>query len=66
MIFHTSGLIPGVNTTSDEIITYLEPHDHTPFVGWRYNPGPVVDLVMKGEHISALHDIGGGRTRYVR
>lgn len=65
MTFHTSDLVPEVNTTSDEMITYLEPHDHPPFAGWRYNPGPVVDLVMEAEHISALYDIGDGRTRYV-
>ena len=65
MAFHTSGLIPGVNTTSDEMMTYLEVHNNPPFVGWRYNPGPIVGLLMEVEHISALYDIGGVRTRYV-
>lgn len=46
-------------------MTYLELHNHPPFVGWRYNPGPVVDLIMEAEHISALYDIGGGTTKYV-
>jgi hypothetical protein len=68
MTFHTSGLIPDVNTTSDELITYLEHQGgdgNPPFVGWRYNPGPIADLVVQAEHISLLYDIGGGMTRYV-
>lgn len=65
MTFRISGLVPGVNTTSDEMITYLEAHSSPPFVGWHYNPGPIVDSVMQAEHISALYEIGDGETRYV-
>ena len=65
MTFHTSGLIPLVNSTSDERITYLEPDAVPPFVGWRYDPGVLGGLVMQAEHVSLLNDLGGGATEYV-
>src|SRR5450756_2718809 len=37
MTFHTFGLIPVVNSTSNERITYLEPDTVPPFVGWRFD-----------------------------
>ncbi|TVY84081.1 hypothetical protein LSUE1_G001526 [Lachnellula suecica] len=60
MTLHTSGLIPGLNTTSDERITYLEPDSNPPWIGWRYDPGAIGGLLMQAEH-----DLGNGSTKYV-
>jgi len=65
MTFHSSGLIPFANSTSDERITYLEPDADPPFVGWRFDPGVLGGLVMQAEHVSLLNDLGGGVTEYV-
>ncbi|KAE9378247.1 hypothetical protein N431DRAFT_435416 [Stipitochalara longipes BDJ] len=65
MTFHTAGLIPLVNSTSNERITYLEPDAVPPFVGWRFDPGVLGGLVMQAEHVSLLNDLGGGKTEYV-
>jgi hypothetical protein len=65
MTFHTFGLIPVVNSTSNESITYLEPAAVPPFVGWRFDPGVLGGLVMQAEHVSLLQDLGDGTTEYV-
>ncbi len=65
MTFYTSGLIPVVNSTSNERITYLEPDAVPPFVGWRFDPGLLGGLVMQAEHVSLLQDLGDGSTKYV-
>ncbi|KUJ07531.1 uncharacterized protein LY89DRAFT_691619 [Mollisia scopiformis] len=64
MTFHTSGLILGFNTTSNELVTYLEPDATPPFVSWRLNAG-VLGVLMQAEHVSALWDLGNGSTSYV-
>jgi hypothetical protein len=67
MTFHTFGLIPVVNSTSNERITFLEPRpDSAPaFIGWRFDLGALGELQMQAEHVSVLHDLGGGTTEYV-
>lgn len=49
MTFHTSGLIPGVNTTSNERITGLEPGLEMPYIAWRYDGGELGDATMQAE-----------------
>jgi hypothetical protein len=64
--FHTDGLFPaGLNSTSDETMTYLEPDNVPPFVGWRLNEGIIGDLLFQAEHISVLWDLENGTTKYV-
>ncbi|KAH8743323.1 hypothetical protein F5882DRAFT_313477, partial [Hyaloscypha sp. PMI_1271] len=58
MTFHTFGLVPVVNSTSDERITYLEPEAMPPFIGWRFDPGMLGGLLMQAEHISLLAGFG--------
>jgi hypothetical protein len=65
MTFHSSGLLGGINSTSDERITYLEPNAASPFIGWEYNPGVIVGLATQAEHVSLLQDLGNGSTKYV-
>jgi hypothetical protein len=65
MTFHTSGLLPLVNSTSNERITYLESDAVPPFVGWRFDGGVIGGLVMQAEHVSLLNDLGNGDTEYV-
>lgn len=64
MTFYTTGLVPGVNTTSTEKVTYLQKHAKTPFVGWRSDIEATQET-MQAEHISVLVDEGRGKTRYV-
>jgi len=64
--FHTTGLFPvGANSTSGETMTYLEPGNLPPFVGWRLDEGAIGDLLFQAEHISLLWDLGDGTTKYV-
>lgn len=73
MTFHSAGLLPsGVNSTSGERVTYLEPRTAPPFIAWRYDPGILVELVMDAEHVSLLRSVGdasgegeGAGTEYV-
>ena len=65
MTFYSSGLIPLLNSTSNERITYLEPDAVPPFVAWRFDPGVLGGLVMQAEHVSLLQDLGDGKTEYV-
>lgn len=46
-------------------MTYLEPNNMPPFVGWRLDEGAVGDLLFQAEHISLLWDLGNGTTKYV-
>lgn len=64
MTLHTSGLVPGVNTISQEVISYLKPSYQTPFAGWYADAG--IGLAgLQAEHIILLKDLGGGMTEYV-
>jgi hypothetical protein len=65
MTFHTSGLTPPLNSTSAELITYLELEASPPFAGWRFDPGQVEGLLIQAEHLSVLQDLGNGSTKYV-
>jgi hypothetical protein len=65
MTLHSSGLFPGVNSTSGERITFLEPDAVPPFAAWRYDEGDLVGLVMNAEHVTVLDDLGNGTTRYI-
>jgi len=65
MVLHTSGLIPGINTTSNEAITFLEPEEGNSFMAWRYDGGEIGDAIMQAEHVSLLVDLGEEGTRYV-
>lgn len=65
MTFHTHGLLPVLNSTSNERVTYLEPDAMPPFVAWRYDGGLLGGLFMQAEHVSVLQDLGDGTTKYV-
>lgn len=65
MVVHSSGLVPGINTTSNEQITYLEPDAEPPFVAWIFSPGALAETLTQAEHVSLLQDLGNGSTRYV-
>ncbi|KAL2071898.1 hypothetical protein VTL71DRAFT_13133 [Oculimacula yallundae] len=64
MELHTFGLIPGLNTTSTEVVSYLEPNYPTPFAAWGVDSG--IGLAgLQADHVSLLRNLGGGRTEYV-
>lgn len=65
MTLHTDGLLAGVNTTSYEMITYLEPNSTPAFVAWALAGGVIGDAVLESEHVSLLNDLGNGSTEYV-
>ncbi|KAK7740262.1 hypothetical protein SLS63_001462 [Diaporthe eres] len=60
MTFVTSGIIPLVNTTSDEVVTVIDKNLPT----WRSNV-TVLGALIVAEHPNILVDEGGGVTRYV-
>jgi len=66
MTFYTRGLVPGLNTTSEERMTALEGGEEVvpKYIAWRYDGGPAGDLLMQAEHVSLLVEVEGG-TRYV-
>jgi hypothetical protein len=71
MVFTTSGLIDGANTTSNEIVTVLNPlptdveADATfAMSAWRDDDG-ADGAFVRAEHPSILTDAGDGQTRYV-
>lgn len=64
MTFHSSGLLPILNSTSQEIITHLSPESSPVFNGWRFDPGVVGGLLIQAEHINVLLETDSG-TRYV-
>lgn len=65
MTFHAAGLLPGINSTSNERITHLGPDIEPLFNAWRFDPGDVVGLAVQAEHVNLLLDLGDGTTRYV-
>jgi len=65
MTFHSSGLLLGINSTSDERITFLEPDAVPSFVAWRYDEGALVGVLMNAEHVTVLEDLGDGTTNCV-
>ncbi|TVY93583.1 hypothetical protein LAWI1_G001337 [Lachnellula willkommii] len=65
MTFHSSGLLPVINSTSGERITYLEPDAVPPFAAWRYDEGALVATLMNAEHVTVLEDVGDGTTNCV-
>ncbi|KAJ7629119.1 hypothetical protein FB45DRAFT_920017 [Roridomyces roridus] len=70
MTFHTAGVIPLSNTTSNEIITVLDPATTGPDAGgysmsaWRFDDG-LGGVGIRAEHPNVLVDVGGGVTRYL-
>ncbi|KAG6360003.1 hypothetical protein INS49_011059 [Diaporthe citri] len=60
MTLVTCGIIPLVNTTSDEVVTVLDKNLPT----WRSNV-TVLGALIVAEHPNVLVDEGGGVTRYV-
>jgi len=65
MELHTDGLITGVNTTSTEKVSYLEPHADPPFAGWGDDSGSIGNLVLEAEHISLLRKLPDGTTQHL-
>ncbi|KAH7350542.1 hypothetical protein BKA65DRAFT_498516 [Rhexocercosporidium sp. MPI-PUGE-AT-0058] len=64
MTLHTHGLIPILNSTSQESISFLEPNYQPPFAGWITDIG--LGLAgLQAEHISLLRDLGDGMIEYV-
>lgn len=65
MVFTTAGLIPLVNTTSDETVSVLEPRPDKggayALAAWRYDQG----VAGKAEHPYVLVDLGDGTTRQI-
>lgn len=61
MVFTTAGLIPHVNTTSEETVSVLDPRPEGAYAvaAWRYDQG----LEGKAEHPYVLVDLGDGTTR---
>ncbi|KAK2607142.1 hypothetical protein N8I77_005844 [Diaporthe amygdali] len=60
MTLFTSGVIPFINTTSEEVVTGLEKNMPT----WRSNV-TMLGVLIVAEHPNILVDQGGGITRYV-
>ncbi|KAH8594564.1 hypothetical protein B0O99DRAFT_687786 [Bisporella sp. PMI_857] len=54
MKLYTRGLVEGLNTTSDERVTWLEPRKRDPFAAWKYDGGLLGGAVMQAEHVSLL------------
>ncbi|KAJ7448804.1 hypothetical protein FB451DRAFT_1288628 [Mycena latifolia] len=66
MTFHTAGVLPPFNTTSNEVLTVLDYANAAGYSlsAWRYDDG-LGGLGMRSEHPSVLVDVGGGATRYL-
>jgi len=70
MTFTTSGLVAGLNTTSNEILTVVdgegvgEGEDGRPYflVAWRYDDG-LAGTGARAEHPYVIVDLGGGSSR---
>ncbi|KAI1272799.1 hypothetical protein F5Y07DRAFT_283892 [Xylaria sp. FL0933] len=68
MVFTTSGLIPGLNTTSDEVLTTVNGTgvggDGKPYflVSWRYND-KLGGIAERAEHPVVIVDLGDGSSR---
>ncbi len=53
-----------LNSTSQEMISFLEPDTQPPFVGWLTDAGLGLAGLL-AEHISLYRDLGGGLTEYI-
>ncbi|KAJ7208709.1 hypothetical protein B0H12DRAFT_983843, partial [Mycena haematopus] len=60
MTFHTAGVFPPFNTTSNEILTVLDFADAAGYSmsAWRYDDG-LGGVGMRAEHPNVLVDVGG-------
>ena len=66
MTLTTSGLLPGINTTSDEMVSITAPYVTTLNGSYAAINGWLPQIVgVKAEHPNVLTDLGGGMTRYV-
>ncbi|KAJ7433617.1 hypothetical protein B0H11DRAFT_2121289 [Mycena galericulata] len=66
MTFHTAGVLPPFNTTSNEVLTVLDYANAAGYSmsAWRYDDG-LGGVGMRAEHPNVLVDVGGGTTRYL-
>ncbi|CZT11630.1 uncharacterized protein RAG0_15703 [Rhynchosporium agropyri] len=64
MTFRTFGLVPVTNSTSYEVVSYLEPDYETPFSAWGTDYGMGL-AGLQAEHVNVLRDLGNGMTEYV-
>ncbi|KAF7328498.1 hypothetical protein MVEN_02536800 [Mycena venus] len=66
MTFHTAGVLPPFNTTSNEVLTVLDYANAAGYSlsAWRYDDG-LGGAGMRAEHPNVLVDVGGGVTRYL-
>ncbi|KAJ7348565.1 hypothetical protein DFH08DRAFT_866172 [Mycena albidolilacea] len=66
MTFHTAGVLPPFNTTSNEVLTVLDYANAAGYSlsAWRYDDG-LGGVGMRAEHPNILVDVGGGVTRYL-
>ncbi|KAJ2994450.1 hypothetical protein NUW58_g1555 [Xylaria curta] len=70
MVFTTSGLVTGLNTTSDEVLTVLDDvgvsGDGKPYmlVAWRYEDR-LSGVSSRAEHPSVVVDLGDGSSWYL-
>jgi hypothetical protein len=66
MTFHTAGVLPFFNTTSNEVLTVLDYANAAGYSlsAWRYDNG-LGGVGMRAEHPNVLVDVGGGTTRYL-
>ncbi|ETS81108.1 hypothetical protein PFICI_06110 [Pestalotiopsis fici W106-1] len=66
MTFTSSGLIPLINTTSDERITVLQDDSSLGYLmnTWRFDPAFNLSFAP-AEHPNILTDAGDGKTRYL-
>lgn len=66
MTFHTAGVLPPFNTTSNEVLTVLDYANAAGYSlsAWRYDDG-LGGVGMRAEHPNVLVDVGGGATRYL-
>jgi hypothetical protein len=61
MEFYTTGIEPGINTTSYETISWLEKQAKPVWMAWKCDP---CEPGLSAEHVSLLHEVEGG-TEYV-
>ncbi|KAJ7024630.1 hypothetical protein C8F04DRAFT_1131205 [Mycena alexandri] len=66
MTFHTAGVLPLSNSTSNEVLTVLDPANPSGYSlsAWRYDDG-LGGLGMRAEHPNVLVDVGNGVTHYL-
>ncbi|KAJ6506644.1 hypothetical protein C8R45DRAFT_970187 [Mycena sanguinolenta] len=66
MTFHTAGVLPPFNTTSNEVLMVLDYANAAGYSlsAWRYDDG-LGGVGMRAEHPNVLVDVGSGVTRYL-